>query len=120
MPKIVIEGIEELERKLKALEDNARTGIVSALDAAALLVLRSAQQKCPVRTGNLRASLTKEVSKDDLYAVVGTKVHYAPYIEYGTRKMAPRAYLRPAYLEHEQDIRKMIHDAVLHAIGRLV
>jgi HK97 gp10 family phage protein len=119
MARVIVEGIEKLQEKLEKLVDGAREEVVRSLDKSALMVLRSAQQKCPVRTGNLRASLTKEVSKDDLYAVVGTKVHYAPYVEYGTRKMAPRAYLRPAYLENEKSIKEMLKGAVMEAVRKL-
>lgn len=33
-------------------------------------------------------------------ALVGTNVKYGRYLEYGTSKMAPRPYLRPALLKH--------------------
>ncbi|HOA84003.1 MAG TPA: HK97 gp10 family phage protein [Thermodesulfovibrio thiophilus] len=84
MDKVKIEGLDKLQEKLQKLEGKAREGVVKVLDDSALAVLRSAQIKCPVDTGNLRASLTKEVNKEKLYAIVGTKIEYAPYVEYGT------------------------------------
>lgn len=114
--RVKIEGLDELERKINKITEDSRKNIVHALDIAGLLVLRSAQQKCPVDTGNLRASLTKEVSDRELYAVVGTKVHYAPYVEYGTRKMRAKPYLKPAFYENEKDIKQRISQAVLKAI----
>lgn len=113
---IKVEGLKELEQKLDRLTEKSRDNLVGALDNSALRVLRSAQQKCPVDTGNLRASLTKETSKKELYTVVGTKVYYAPYVEYGTRKMRPKPYLKPAYLENEKDIKNLLKKAVLDAI----
>lgn len=114
--RMTIQGLDELERKLDKITVESRNNIVQALDVAGLMVLRSAQQKCPVDTGNLRASLTKEVSDRELYAVVGTKVHYAPYVEYGTRRMRPKPYLKPAFYENEKDIRQKLSQAVLKAI----
>jgi len=49
----------------------------------------------PVDTGNLKNSIQTEM-ESDLTAVVGTNVEYAPYVEYGTYKMASRPYLGPA------------------------
>lgn len=51
-----------------------------------------------VRTGRLRASITHRLGADAQgpYADVGSNVHYAPFLELGTRKMAARPYLRPA------------------------
>ena len=49
----------------------------------------------PVDTGNLKNSIQTEM-ESDLTAVVGTNVEYAPYVEYGTYKMAARPYLGPA------------------------
>jgi len=35
--------------------------------------------------------------KGEFVVRVGTNVEYAPYLEFGTRKMKPRPYLRPVY-----------------------
>lgn len=63
---------------------------------------------CPVDTGRLRASIRWSLVRDaqggsrgvdptlGLAAIVGSDVHYAAYVEYGTRFMAPRSFLRPA------------------------
>jgi HK97 gp10 family phage protein len=53
---------------------------------------------CPVDTGRLRASITHEIASDveGLVGRVGTDVEYAPYVEFGTGRMAAQPYLRPA------------------------
>lgn len=47
-------------------------------------------------TGDLRASITHTVMKLGLFltAIVGTDKDYAPLLEYGTGKMAPRPFMR--------------------------
>ncbi len=75
-------------------ETKART----ALERAAFAIEARAKLRAPVRTGNLRASL-RAVRVADLAWRVGTHVHYAPFVELGTRKMAPRPYLIPAFEE---------------------
>lgn len=51
-----------------------------------------------VRTGRLRGSITWQLGRDaaGLYAVIGSNVEYAGYVEIGTERMAARPYLRPA------------------------
>lgn len=49
----------------------------------------------PVDTGNLKNSI-QTMMESDVSAVVGTPVHYAIYVEFGTSRMAARPYLLPA------------------------
>jgi len=70
----------------------------------AIRVHSHAVSLCPVDTGNLRSSITWEIEHDEeeggpeggVSAIVGTNVEYAPYVEYGTRYMTARPYLRPS------------------------
>lgn len=68
---------------------------------------RYAKQICPVDTGNLRNSIAhRQISENT--EQVGTNVHYAPYVELGTYKMAAKPYLRPAVEDHRQEYEKII------------
>ena len=60
-----------------------------------------------VDTGRLRASVLNAIEGDDS-VVIGTNVEYAPYIEFGTSKMAARPYLRPAAQNHSDEYKQMI------------
>jgi HK97 gp10 family phage protein len=59
---------------------------------------RGAKRLAPVDTGRLRSSITWEMGQEGTVIVgrVGTNVHYAPYLEFGTRRMRARPFLRPA------------------------
>jgi HK97 gp10 family phage protein len=61
-------------------------------------VLADAVRICPQDTGHLARSLTKrDVSRGRTVAfTVGTDVHYAPFVEFGTYKMAAQPFLGPA------------------------
>lgn len=65
-------------------------------------VASSAKRLCPVDTGRLRSSITttgvQHESDDVAYVEVGTNVKYAHYIEFGTSRMSPQPFLRPALL----------------------
>ena len=60
---------------------NARE-IAKGLEKACLVVERSAKNEAPVRTGNLRSSITHKVSGTE--GTIGTSLDYAPYVEIGT------------------------------------
>ena len=77
----------------------------AALSMLAPVVVESAKRHCPVDTGRLRRSISSIVSKNKL--VVGSRVHYAAYVEGGTAKMAAQPYLRPALMENIKNIRKV-------------
>lgn len=48
----------------------------------------------PVDTGRLKNSISHAVSGSK--AIIGTNVEYAPYVELGTSRRSPHAFLRPA------------------------
>lgn len=90
----------------------AAKGIKSAINVAlekiGLLAEGYAQMKCPVDTGNLRASITHEVDAGEKAVYIGTNVEYAPYVELGTSKMGAQPFLRPAATEHGSQYRQVI------------
>lgn len=68
-------------------------------------------------TGNLRNSIRYEVHNEGkkVYGIVGSTQNdpdYAVYTEYGTTKMAPRPWLRPAMEKNNDWIRQSIAKAV--------
>ena len=68
-------------------------------------------------TGNLTNSIRWEIHNEgkEVYGIVGSSQldeNYAVYTEYGTTKMAPRPWLRPAMEKNNQWIRKSIANAV--------
>lgn len=61
-------------------------------------------------TGNLRASVhyTIETSGQTIIGRVGTDVEYGKMLEYGTSKIAPRPWLKPALDNNKDFIEKTI------------
>ena len=60
---------------------------------------RDAQIFCPVDTGFLRGSITYETTQlvAGASGVVGPTASYGGYVEDGTSRMAPQAYMGPAF-----------------------
>ena len=69
---------------------SARIVRKTALDCEAI-----AKQFCPVDTGATMNSIGVDM-ETATRAVVGPTTEYAPYLEFGTYKMAPRAFMGPA------------------------
>jgi HK97 gp10 family phage protein len=79
------------------------------LQAAGLIVEGQAKELCPVDSGRLRNSINSEVKDDS--AFVGTNVHYAPHVEYGTRRPTPaQPYLRPSIDKKKTQVLKLFRD----------
>jgi HK97 gp10 family phage protein len=109
-------------------------GTQKALKKICSLITSQAKVFSPVDKGQLRSSIGYKVGddgtgefeaepKDELGGVVGTATEYAVYQEFGTRYMAPNAYLRPAIAKYttgqtsEQIAKKVIYE---HVKGALV
>ena len=110
--QVTIEGLEGLIKRLAKAK--AQKHITAAMRKGTLLVERGAKMKAPVDTGRLRSSITSEVRGvgADTVGVVGSNVVYAPYQEFGTRKMPAHPYLRPALAEAKDKILDFFREAM--------
>lgn len=66
-----------------------------------------------VDTGRLRNSIDHAIGAD--HVDVGSSVAYAPYLEYGTSRMAARPFMRPAIAEARPLIEALIRERVVIA-----
>jgi HK97 gp10 family phage protein len=56
-----------------------------------------AQTAAPVDTGNLKNSIGVDFDADGLGFEAGPTANYGGYVEYGTSRMDPQPYMRPAF-----------------------
>ena len=63
-----------------------------------------------VDTGRLRGSISH--SHDDDTAYIGTNVEYAQYVEFGTRRMKARPFLRNAVANYTDDYKRIIESGL--------
>ncbi|MEM4342587.1 MAG: HK97 gp10 family phage protein [Candidatus Caldarchaeum sp.] len=79
-----------------------RLKILKALKEAATAGYAEALHRVPVRTGLLKSSITLSQSPFQYIISAGWptkekgRPYYAPFVEWGTRRMAPRPFMRPA------------------------
>lgn len=76
-----------------------RVAIASGLLIVAELGATFIQNETPVKSGNLKANIksrgkVEPIGKGKLRVSITTPVTYAPFVEFGTKKMAPRAMFR--------------------------
>lgn len=89
--QVRIYGLEELERAMRKAPELVHREMHRAMTKSTMVVEEKTKRETPVDTGRLRASWNSRVEGfgTDIRGVVGTKVFYAPYVEYGTRPHWP-------------------------------
>ncbi len=75
--------------------------VAQVVRRSALELESTAKGFCPVDTGFLRGSIGTDITggafSTEISAVVGPTASYAPYVEFGTYRMAPAAFMGPAF-----------------------
>ena len=114
MARIKIDGLDKLEKKLKA---NATLDLVkktvqgNGKELQDKMIAKADFTK-GYQTGTTKRSITR-VSMDGGFTVeVAPETEYAPYLEYGTRFMEAQPFVRPALEEQAQifkrDLQKLV------------
>lgn len=104
MVSVWVEGVEELDHIAVQLQRKSkRVGAeaAAALRATALFVEANAKAIAPVDTGNLKSEIGPPEFKGDgrfgeASAEITSHADYSIYVEYGTRNMAPQAFMGPS------------------------
>lgn len=114
MAHIKIDGLKELEKKLKAnatLDDVKR--VVKQNGSELQKKMQSkADFKKGYQTGTTKRSIGLEIKDSGLTAESGAETEYAPYLEYGTRFMEAQPFVRPALDEQAQQFKKDLQKLV--------
>lgn len=106
------DGVTVRQDNTGQVVDGIDSAIGVALEEIGLLAEGYAAERCPVDTGNLRASITHEVDAGGNAVYIGTNVEYAPYVELGTSRQKAQPFLRPAASEHGTQYRQVLKKAL--------
>lgn len=106
------DGVSVVQDNTDRVVDGIDSAVGAALEEIGLLAENYAAKKCPVDTGNLRASITHEVDAGGNAVYIGTNVEYAPYVELGTSRQKAQPFLRPAASEHGAQYRQVLEKAL--------
>lgn len=114
MPKIKFEGLDELEKKLKAnvtMNDVKRVVRQNGAELQEKMQTNADFTK-GYQTGTTKRSIGLEITDGGLAAEVAPETEYSPYLEYGTRFMEAQPFVRPALEEQAEqfksDMRKLV------------
>ena len=108
MPKIKVEGLEELKKALKenvTLDDVKRVVRHNGSELQSK-VHQNADFKMGYQTGATKRSIGLEITDSGFTAEVEPKTEYSPYLEYGTRFMDAQPFVRPAYNEQKEKFKR--------------
>lgn len=96
------------EKNFDKGKEDIKNGIIEALEEIGLFCTAEAQLRTPVKTGNLRRSITHKANKDENVVNIGTNVDYAEYVHEGTSKQKAQAFIRDAVIQNINEINNII------------
>lgn len=102
--------VRELARDLAAAPGKIQRRAPEAIRTTANAIQRDARRLAPRLTGALRNSIRSDIGA--LSATIGTDLYYAGYQEFGTSKMSPNPYMRPAFARNIGRLEKELGNAV--------
>lgn len=114
----VVSGTEMLrEEALRLIQDTPKTGRIYRRRGVEHQA--SAPGEPPASdTGRLVQSIRTEYFPDELKGVLQASTAYAAFLEFGTSRMEPRPFMRPAVSNKRADIEKTINDEVADELGK--
>jgi len=106
MVKLGIDTSKLNPKFFEQLQAQKETQLRQAMRPRALFVWKQARSIAPVRTGALKRSIEMQPIADGYF--VGTRCPWGGYMESGTTRIAPRAYLRRAIAAMLIQFRKVV------------
>ena len=108
-------GLQGIKNALEGAPHSIRVAANRVADEEVPKIVERAKEIVPVRTGRLRNSIYWRKT-GFLGFEVGATMSYAGFVEFGTRCMRARPYLRPAMQEKLPGIREALKDAIVGQI----
>ena len=88
--------VRVVSNRLPSISQQLRPLIAAEVKTATFDIEARAKARTPVRTGTLRRSIASVFENGGLTGKVGPSVFYGRFIEFGTRRMGARPFMRPA------------------------
>lgn len=107
MISIELRGYDKFREFCRYFPLKARIVLDEFSNEASRLIAQRAKRLAPVRTGRLRASI--EATREGVRVLVP----YAKFVEYGTRKMKAKPFLRPAISEFVNELRSILAEKMI-------
>lgn len=108
-------GMKALEARLGRKQGTVGAELSKVLRRSALALQTDARSFAPVRSGDLKRSITVDFSGDGRFgsmsAEIGPTIRYGHCVEHGTSDTAPQPYLGPAADRRVPGLRRAVLDA---------
>lgn len=101
---VKFKGVKELKIALKKKADMSVVRQIVRQNGVQLQT--KAQRNAPVDTGTLKRSIGLDISDGGLTAESKAGAEYAPYVEWGTRFMDAKPFMRPAFHEQKEQFKR--------------
>lgn len=88
--------VRVVSNRLPAISAQLRPLVANEVKKAVFDIEARAKARTPVRTGTLRRSIASVFENGGLTGKVGPSVFYGKFVEFGTRRMGARPFMRPA------------------------
>lgn len=108
--KVKWSGLTELTAVLENATDKVQRQAESVIKNHTEIVKSKAWGKAPVDTGFLKSVISSEYG--GMEGRVISQAHYSGYLEFGTRFMSARPFMRPALEEQQPDFEKDLNDVM--------
>lgn len=98
-----LKGLDELEKALKEKATMQDVKDVVKMNGAEMQA--KAMRNAPVDTGALKRYIMISIFDGGFTSRVNSLMNYAPYVEYGTRFMNAKPFLKPAFNQQKIQFR---------------
>lgn len=88
--------IRVVSNRIPAVSAALRPLLVAEVSKAAFKIEAGAKAKVPVKTATLQRSIHSVFTNGGLTGIVGPSVLYGKFVEFGTRRMGARPFMRPS------------------------
>lgn len=117
---VEIKGLKEMEAAFKKSPKDAEEIFQQAIvKAAAILAENTDSNTVPFKTGNLIRSFNP-VDIGKLFARWYPRAHYAPYVQFGTRRgLRPRKYMEAIVSKSKRKINELFGNALKAFVNKV-
>jgi HK97 gp10 family phage protein len=113
---VAIDGVEELAASLQEFNESISNNVQEQLEDVAQMIVYTAKQYAPIRTGLLVSSISAVVLAQWTVQVI-CNVGYALYQEFGTSRIPPRYFMTQALNENLGSILNAVAAGIQAAVS---
>lgn len=110
-----VEGLEASRRALERILRAEVGAIPEALEIVGQVATTEIKRRAPLLTGRLRRSYTYDVDSRGRWVEISSNVEYAPYQEFGTRRIEGTPHVRPGIEATTRQIPRILAEGMARA-----